>query len=450
MPASETQHRPSGARALTVVFWIGVGLAPLAAVLVLMSSGATGLRVAAVLAIVAVVLIGLSIMLRPDASRVRVEVEDMVFEELDVLRDDVREDITTAARATHKAFAERLQQLQETVEALRGQVEAARAAGYQVASAKAAPAPPVGRAAANPSVGTAMVGGGVVRHTETVRETTRHTIVDPHADGDRSGTVYGAGGAVYGGARPAEPVGVTPGVRRSAEPVDEHPTDRRGGWPPPREESWTEQRLRERMAEARDSAPRERDKPEREDFRSDSGRRSRPFDREDDRPADAGDDPRWTDLRAGDRWASVRSDDRGRELRMGERRAAVHSDGTGTEMRIEDRWAQVRREDAQVRREDARHRGEHWAPGSTDFTEDSGNWSQSANWDSRGTAPALPASPAEPASSWAQSWREEREREPVRRGREDDWPGRWEREDTGRGQGRPRRPEFELNDERWR
>jgi hypothetical protein len=405
--------------------------------------------VAAVLAIVAVVLIGLSIMLRPDASRVRVEVEDMMFEEFDVLRDDVREEITAAARATHKAFAERLQQVQETVEALRGQLEVARAGGYPVASAKAAPAPPTGRPAGNHSVGTAMVGGGVVRHTETVQVTTRQTIVDPHADGDRSGTVYGnGGGTVYGAApRPAEPVGVTPGVRRSAEPADEPTTDRRGGWPPPREESWTEQRLRERMAEVRDSASRERETPDREDVRSDAGGRGfRAFDRDDDRSPDAGDDPRWTDLRAGDRWASVRSDERGRELRMGERRAAVHSDGTGTELRIEDRWAQVRREDA-------RHRGERWEPDPASSSDESTNWSQAANWDSRGTAtPALPAAPAEPASSWTQSWRDdrEREREPVRRRREDDRDGRWEREDTGRGQARPRRPEFELNDERWR
>src|SRR2546430_2119699 len=85
MPASETQKQRSVL--LTVVFWTGVGLAPLAAALVLLSSGATGLRVAAVLAILAVVLIGLAIMLRPDAAGVRAEVEAMVFDELDGLRD---------------------------------------------------------------------------------------------------------------------------------------------------------------------------------------------------------------------------------------------------------------------------------------------------------------------------------------------------------------------------
>jgi hypothetical protein len=441
MPSSETQSGPRNARLLTVVFWIGVGLAPLAVLLVLVSSGATGLRVAAVLAIVAVVLIGLSIMLRPDAASVRVEVEDMMFEELDVLREDVREDITTAARATHRAFSEKLQQLQETVEALRGQVEAARAAGFQAAKAKAAPPPaPAARPAHSQPVGTAMVAGGVVRHTETVQVTTRHTVVDPHGDGDRSGTVYSnAGGTVYGG-RP-EPVG----ARRAPEHIDDHPTDRdrRGGWSTPREESWTEQRLRERMAESREAT--HRDAENHDDFRSDAGRWSRPFDRDDSRSGDAGDDPRWTDVRAGDRWASVRADERGREVRVGERRAAVHNDGSGTELRIEDRWAQVRQEDAY-------RRGERRAPDAA-FSDDSGSWSPPGGGREQR---ALPAPPAEPASSWTEGWRDdrerEREREPVRRRRDDDdRDGRWERgEDTSRGMTRPRRPEFERNDERWR
>jgi hypothetical protein len=442
MSASDAQKQRGPL--LTVMFWLGIGLTPLAAALVLLSSGATGLRLAGVLAILALVLIGLAIMLRPDATAVRSEVEEMVFEELDVLREDVREDISTAARATHKAFSEKLQQLYETIEMLREQVEAARAQGYQP-TAKAAP-PPAGRATPNPSVGTAMVGGGVVRHTETVQVTTRQTIVDPHAD-DHSGTVYGGNGTVYG-ARPAEPA---PAARRAAEPrAPERPA---ADWAP-REESWTESRLRERMAPPREDPP-ARDRPGRDDFRAegreefriDPGRRPRPFDRDEDRPDDAGDDPRWTDMRSGDRWASVRTDERGRELRMGERRAAVHSDGAGTELRIEDRWAQVRREDA-------RRRGERWEPESGGFGDASGSWSESS-WDRRGSTPALPAPPPEPATSWTQGWREEREREPARRRRDEERDDRWEREETGRGEpgrggpSRSRRPEFELNDERW-
>jgi len=438
MPASEAQRGQGGAKLLSVVFWIGICLAPLAAVLVMMSDGATGLRVASVLAILSVVLIGLSIMLRPDATRVRVEVEEMMFEELDVLRADVREDISTAARATHRAFSEKLQQLYETVEALREQVESARAEGFQVGAArtKSAPPPPA-RPASSPSVGTAMVGGGVVRHTETVQVTTRSTIVDPHADGNQ-GKVYGAPpGTVYG-ARPADHSAGPSAPRRPVDPVEDHSAD----WAP-REESWTEQRLRERTAEARDTG---RDASSRDES---AGRRSR---HAEGRSDDVGDDPRWTGMRSGDRWASVRTDDRGRELRMGERRSAVHSDESGTELRIEDRWAQVRREDAQVRREDARHRGERWEPDQMNFGDDSGSWSET-NWERRGgdDAPALPASPAEPASTWTQGWSDEREREPARRRRGEDRDDRWERDDTtGRGAARPRRPEFELTDERWR
>jgi hypothetical protein len=448
MPASETQQgQRGGARLLTVVFWIGVGLAPLAAVLVMVSSGATGLRIAAVLAILAVVLIGLSIRLRPDASRVRAEVEDLVFEELDVLREDIREDISTAVKATHRAFSEKLQQVLENVEMLRDQVEGAQAEGYQPAVAKTTVAPaPTGRAAPSPPVGTAMVGGGVVRHTETVKVTTRHTVVDPHGDRDR-GTVYGGAGTVYGGAQPAEQPVSPPVGRRSAERAESRHAQRASD-----EESWTEQRLRERMTEARDST---RDAMGRDSTSRDAAApRSRSFDRDsfdrgsfdrDDRSDDAGDDPRWSGMRAGDRWTSVRTDDRGRELRMGERRAAVHSDESGTELHIEDRWAQVRQEDA-------RHRGERWEPDSVSFSDDSGSWSE-ASWEQRGGAPALPASGPEPASSWTQSWQDDRERdrEPVRRRRGEDRDDRWEHDDTtSRSATRSRRTEFELNDERWR
>lgn len=461
MPATETQKQHGAL--LTVGFWLGIGLTPLAMLLVLMSDGGLGIRVAAILGILATALVGLAVKLRPDGAAVRAEVEEMVFEELDVLREDVREDISTAARATHKAFSEKLQQLYETIETLREQVESARAQGFQPgfqAPAKA-PAPPQGRPAPQPSVGTAMVGGGVVRHTETVQVTTRQTIVDPHGD-DRSGTVYGGNGTVYG----PQPADRVPTGRRSAEgrgggrrSAEDRPAER-GNDRGPREESWTDQRLRERQSVAREEP---RDLGARDDFRGDDfrgeefrseefrldpGRRPRPFDR--DEADDAGDDPRWTDVRAGDRWASVRQDDRGREVRMGERRAAVRNDGAGTELRIEDRWAQVRRDEA-------RRRGERWEPEpDAGFGDLSGSWSESTAWgERRGGQPALPAAPAEPASSWTEGWQDDRERdrerEPARRRRAEpeERDDRWEREESGRPS-RPRRPEFELNDERWR
>src|SRR4051794_9506216 len=108
MPVADTQQRRAGVPLLPGLLWTGVGLAPVAALLVLFGGTSAGLlRVAVLLAIVAVTLIGISLALRRDPDSLRNQVEDMVFEELDLLRDDMREDITTAARATHKALGER-------------------------------------------------------------------------------------------------------------------------------------------------------------------------------------------------------------------------------------------------------------------------------------------------------------------------------------------------------
>src|SRR2546429_34310 len=151
MPASETQKQRTVL--LTVVFWIGVGLAPLAAALVLLSSGATGLRVAAGL------------------------------------------------------------------------------------------------------------GGGVARHPEPGRAPPGSPMGDRKAA--RWAPVWGAPGRVPAGPPPpAEPAAAPAGRRAAAEPVEERgpERDRRTDWAPPREESWTEQRPRERRAaQQREGPPRARD-----------------------------------------------------------------------------------------------------------------------------------------------------------------------------------------------
>jgi hypothetical protein len=240
MPASDTRQGQKGGRLLTVLFWVGVGLAPLAALLLLVVQGEGTLRIAAVLAILAVVLIGLSIALRKDTETVRLELEETLLDEVDLLREDVRQDIATAARAQHRQFSEKLQTLYESVESLRAHLDTARygraaeahvaaqappvqaghghpgpaqQAGGHAGAARMGhpgPAPQVGHAHAGSAgvpgpgpgpghMGGGVVGGGVVRHTETVQVTTRQTIVDPHADGQAGrGTVYG-GGSNYGG-----------------------------------------------------------------------------------------------------------------------------------------------------------------------------------------------------------------------------------------------------------
>ncbi|GAB3513512.1 hypothetical protein [Phytohabitans suffuscus] len=416
MPASAPPSERPGRQLLTVVFWVGVGLAPLAALLLLVGQSAGVLRVAAVLAVFAVVLIGVSITLRRDAETMRVDLEETLLEEIDALRGDVRNDIATAARATHKAFGEKLQTLHENVQALRMQMQLDAARGQG-----APPPPPPARAEPSqagfarvgyqqreePAAGQASIpmppqppmaghaGGrarvpGVVRHTETVQVTTRQTIVDQGDDPDASGKAYGGssyGSSGYGSAGSHRSNGSYGDWPASAPPASPPPA-RGHRAAEPDEESWTEQRLRA----------------------GGDGRRPRPYERGD---ADAGEEGRWTGMRAGDRWASVRSDDRGREVRMGERRAAMHQDELGSEMRIEDRWASVRREEP--RRDDYRAEPSWGGGGYQDGGGQDGSWSQD-RWERRGPAGALPAGGIEPTTSWGQQWGTP-EREPVGRRR---------------------------------
>jgi hypothetical protein len=419
MPASAPPSERPGRQLLTVVFWVGVGLAPLAALLLLVGQSAGALRVAAVLAVFAVVLIGLSITLRRDAETVRIDLEETLLEEIASLRGDVRNDIATAARATHKAFGEKLQVLHESVQALRLQVDGGRGhippvrgaaepaqAGYGRAGYSQQEAPPVVGHAAIPTPPpqppvAGQAGGrarvpGVVRHTETVQVTTRQTIVDQGDGADASGRVYG--GTSYGSngyaASGSYGSNGSHGEWQASAPPAPPPPARSRRAAEPEEESWTEQRLRG----------------------AGDGRRPRPYERGD---TDAGDEGRWSGMGAGDRWASVRSDDRGRELHVGERRAAMHQDEMGSEMRIEDRWASVRREEP--RRDDYRAESGWGGGGSQDRGGQQGGGGQDASWsqerwERRGAAGALPAGGIEPTTSWGQQWGAP-EREPVGRRR---------------------------------
>ncbi len=313
MLASDTREDQRGAQIFTVLFWVGVALAPIAALVLLIGGGTGSLRVCLGLVIISVILIGVSITLRRDTDTMRTELENTVFEEIDALRADVRDDIAHATQATHRAVGEKMQFLLEQIESTRADLAATKvqvdALRHGMSTSPPAPAPQRHAATASAEV---HQGGprqsmppGVVRHTETVQVTTRHTVMDPHEEIPARGTTYG---------RPAPESG---------------PRERE------REESWTDQRLREQFERRREEPPAERWQP-----------RPEPSSYEDrwSVPSLLDDEERRPGVRAGDRWASVRSDDRGRELRMGERRAAMHSDGSGTELRIEDRWAAVRRE----------------------------------------------------------------------------------------------------------
>ncbi|SIQ22723.1 hypothetical protein [Micromonospora avicenniae] len=434
MPAPEAMRSRS---LLTTLFWIGVGLAPVAALILLVADGNGPLRFAAVLAIVAVVLIGLSIALRSDGESGQDRLAE-VFDEMDQLRRELRGEIVAAAQRGNQAL-DQAQRAQEAVAAVHRRLEATGAAlaGAAVGGAAVGGAEepvgsgrarvpvaepeedvPAGRARApreesrsrwaddeepaprsasgrhgtdlpNPEpewpapstygaragsagerTGAAGYGGertgaaaagvygagprpgeqdgrpeprqmGVVRHTETVHVTTRHTIVDG-GPAESPGGRYG-GGYSGGWSPPAdERQWGTPEEHRPQERSwsgyggsdersrsdDEHPWAGAGG--PRGETGWDDPRAG-RRDERGWSAP------------DDQWDRAEP-----DRPAQVDDAGQyWSQMRAGDRWASVRDDDRGREVRMGERRAEVHADATGSEYRVADRWAAVRRDEPQ-------------------------------------------------------------------------------------------------------
>lgn len=448
MPAADSQEPSRGGRLLPVLFWSGAGLAPIAGLLLLLGDGDTPLRVAAALAVLAVVLIGLSVALRPDVESVRLEMEETLLDEIDMLREDVREDIANAARTTHQSLSERLDALQQAVDTVRGEVEAVKNAAPGRPAGEAPPAvahasvgppssPPGGAVyggsanadfsrsaprSAPPETGRARIPTGLVQHTETVQVTTRSsTYVDRSAD--LAGRIYGGGyrrdDTDHGGGR------------RSAETsyrADDDYGAERDSWsapPSPRRasepdgESWTDQRLRERYGRPRHelddsgewpsaAVPRREERPE----PARAGRRRAP---EPEPEWEQRDLEPYPGVRLGDRWAEARSDGRGRELRLGERRASVSTTDTGSHVRIEDRWAAVREEGGR-----------------------SGY--------GRRALPSTPSGPTWDEGGWSAPSRA-REREPRgrrRRGGEDlddfSYPAT----------GSHRRIEYELSDERWR
>ncbi len=218
MPAPTVSTAPDRAEArsrlLAAQFWVGLALAPVAALLLMFG----GTAAAAVIAIIAVVVLALSVMLRSDAAPWS-RANGTTTDEMNALRDDVRADITTAARATHRALSEKMSLLEESVagvqrlaesfvgirrleDAIAGvqrQVEAARAVAIEARGAvdnqRELPPP-------SPRRPASVVGSvpGVVRHTETV--VTRSMYVDQPADGSEPGRASGS--TVYGSAsRPA-------------------------------------------------------------------------------------------------------------------------------------------------------------------------------------------------------------------------------------------------------
>ncbi|HEX2773044.1 MAG TPA: hypothetical protein VHN18_11530 [Micromonosporaceae bacterium] len=387
VPSADDERRSR--QPLTILFWLGAGLALVAALILLAVPGNTGLRMGAVLGLLAVVLIGLSITLRGRADS-RPDLAESVLARIDGVRQEFRTDVGAATQATHRLVGERLRALQAEVEAVRADFgghpgAAARPlAGtvrgtYAIASTAAYPEdmsepefagaqqaanghfgvpsapqpgparPSSGRASVPSPAGRHPVATGVVRHTETVHVTTRQTIVEPDADRQNnvSGSVYAAGGTGWTAPRQRSRGSAQPD--RDWSPADAQPDLADDGHEP---EPVGTRPERERATGRRPKAGRARAR-----YESDAA-------------AGAGEpagQPRAAERasrswRAEDRWASVRDDAEGREVRVGQRRAAVRADDTGTDMRVEDRWVAVQQAHAPGERSagggDA---GERWA-----------------------------------------------------------------------------------------
>ncbi|MBM7082103.1 hypothetical protein [Micromonospora humidisoli] len=437
-PVVSEKRRP---QLLTVLFWIGVAFAPIAALILLFADGNGPLRFAAVLAITAVVLIGLSIALRADGGAR--SSDETVLDELEQLRRELRSEIVAAAQRGNQAL-DQSQRAEEQVTALRRRLDTAAelaaavaappaedsvagAGRARVPAAEPAPEAPVGRRraaveeplsdwehpessapvaagrgrvpadreAAEPTgrryaperpTGQAGVYGaatreprggvpaaestsrplGVVRHTETVHVTTRHTVVDgPDPAGGYGGGYAGrwaSGGdesSWAGGeperswSTPAEPTGRGWSARpedrsratRQASPDDRAwPSAAGTGWSPPAAPGpgWS-------------TPGDDRPEPVRPEWSAAGGEagawsaggrsdwaEGRTESRAGDRRAQDRADPPARAARAGDRWADVRDEGRAREVRVGERRAEARADGG---YHYSDRWASVRQEE---------------------------------------------------------------------------------------------------------
>jgi hypothetical protein len=156
-----------------------MALAPVAVLIVLFGQSAGALRVAVTLAVFTIVMLAISMAMRPSVDMLRVDIEHRVLDEVERVRVRAREETTIAARNTHRALSDKIHTLAESVEDLRAQLDEVQSSG--------ALAPP---SAPDPVPGGTPGGPGVFR-TETVHVTRRTTMVDA-SDGPVTGTVYGS------------------------------------------------------------------------------------------------------------------------------------------------------------------------------------------------------------------------------------------------------------------
>ena len=143
------------------------------------SAQSTGsLRVAVTLGVLTIVMLAVSVAMRPSVEMLRVEIEHRVLDELERVRVRSREDITTAARNTHRALTEKIQAVAETFDDVRHQIGELQASDDLLAKRR-------GRATGADLRVRPAAAPGVVRRTETVHVTRRTTTVDAGDDDGR-------------------------------------------------------------------------------------------------------------------------------------------------------------------------------------------------------------------------------------------------------------------------
>ncbi|MET7966887.1 hypothetical protein [Micromonospora sp. NPDC005305] len=211
MPASVAPAENRTPQLLTVLFWIGVALAPLAALILLVADGNGALRFGAVLAILAVVLIGLSVALRAESGGGASGAEEL-REEIEQLRRELRGEIVAAAQRGNQAL-DQVQRTQESVTAMRRRLDAA-AAGIAAAAGLAT------SAAEEPAGGRARV-PATEPHDEG-RARTEPGRAQPAARDEDEAVRRPQPGTRYG----ADPAADHPGHGSDRSQADGHSADR--------------------------------------------------------------------------------------------------------------------------------------------------------------------------------------------------------------------------------
>lgn len=121
------------------MFWIGTVLAPIAALFLVLGQGVNPLRVAAALAILGVVFIGLSVTLRENSSAGNEEIAENLQREVD----DVRDELDTLRRGVQLSVSRELSRMRGELEEAQSVLRAEATRLPAAPAIQSAPPPPV-------------------------------------------------------------------------------------------------------------------------------------------------------------------------------------------------------------------------------------------------------------------------------------------------------------------